>query len=323
MKQYCQKKMAEKSNLFFSLPIHTCSQPSSPDKFLLLLYILFTLLATAVQAQFSLYDTIRYQQKKVKHLAISGAAIYTGSMATLNQVWYAQNPRQSFEFFNDNHEWRQVDKIGHFYSAFYISAVSGKALNNCGVSAKKSAALGVLIGFTSLLTIEIFDGYSAAYGASGGDLLANATGSSLYWAQQQLWHEVRIYPKFSFHQTKFAPMRPSLLGDTWATEILKDYNGQTYWLSVDVDKFITFPKWLNIAAGYGAEQMIYANDEQNIEAGFHPYRQYYLSIDFDLTSIRTRSKFLRGVFTVLSAIKLPAPAIEFSKQGVQLKPFYF
>ena len=119
-------------------------------------------------------------------------------------------------------------------------------------------------------------------------------------------------------------MRPNMLGDNLLSEVFKDYNGQTYWMSFDMDKFIKFPKWLNLAVGYGAEGMVYARDEQNTEAGIGaPYRQYYLSIDFDLRAIRTRSKFLKGVIEVVSLIKLPAPALQFSEKGVKGYAFYF
>jgi len=244
-------------------------------------------------------------------------------MIGLNEAWYKNEPQEAFHFFNDNSEWKQVDKIGHFYSAFYVSTFSAKAINDCGVSAKKSAAMGALTGFVALFTIEVFDGYSSAYGASTGDLVANAAGSSFYWAQQVFWKDIRIQPKFSFHETKYAAQRPNVLGDGLAKELLKDYNGQTYWLSVDMDKFMRFPRWLNIAAGYGAEEMVYARDEQNFAAGFSSYRQYYLSVDVDLRDIQTRSKVMRTLFNILSAIKLPAPALEFSQDGLTFHPFYF
>jgi uncharacterized protein YfiM (DUF2279 family) len=242
----------------------------------------------------------------------------------LNELWYSNNPRQSFAFFNDNAEWKQMDKAGHFYSTFYISYAADAALRWTGVKDRKAALIGSLVGFGVMLPIEIMDGYSAAYGASVGDLVANAAGASLYLGQTLIWTELRIYPKFSFHQTDYAPVRPNVLGDNFVSEMFKDYNGQTYWLSFDMDKFIRFPKWLNLAVGYGAEGMVYARDEQNIEAKIGtPYRQYYLSIDFDLRAIRTRSKFLKGVIEVVSIIKLPAPAIQFSEKGVKAYAFYF
>jgi hypothetical protein len=44
----------------------------------------------------------------------------------------------------------------------------------------------------------------------------------------------RITPKFSFHTTQYAQYRPNVLGSSLAEQILKDYNGQTYWLSVNL-----------------------------------------------------------------------------------------
>lgn len=174
-----------------------------------------------------------------------------------------------------------------------------------------------------MLPIEIFDGYSASYGASTGDLLANTAGASFFLGQSLLWKEQRIKPKFSFHQTKYASLRPEVLGDDYLHESLKDYNGQTYWLSFDMDKFISFPKWLNLAVGYGAEEMVYARSENNTAAGYNAYRQFYIGIDFDLTAIKTRSKALKTVLFIADMIKLPAPTLEFSSKGTRFLPFYF
>lgn len=263
-------------------------------------------------------------KNRLTGLVAGSAVVYGATLYGLNELWYSHQPSQSFAFFNDNAEWKQVDKVGHFYSTFYISYGADYALRWAGVKDRKAALIGSLVGFGVMLPIEIMDGYSAAYGASVGDLAANAAGAALYLGQTLAWKELRIYPKFSFHQTDYAPMRPNVLGDNLVSEMFKDYNGQTYWLSFDMDKFVRFPKWLNLAVGYGAEGMVYARDEQNIEAQIGtPYRQYYLSIDFDLRAIRTRSKFLKGLIEVVSVIKLPAPAIQFSEKGVKAYAFYF
>lgn len=286
--------------------------------------VLFFLLASLpALAQFSLSDSIPFNKKKVTRLAIGSAAVYTLGMVGLNEIWYKENPRERFHFFNDNAEWKQVDKVGHFYSSFYLSALSAKGFNQCGLPGRNAALVGVLTGFGSLLTIEVMDGYSSAYGASVGDLLANAGGSSFYWLQQSMWNEMRLQPKFSFHRTAYAPQRPNVLGDSFVQEVLKDYNGQTYWLSVDMDRFMRFPKWLNLAVGYGAEEMIYARDANNLVAGFTPHRQYYLALDLDLRFIQTRSRVLKSVLAVLSAIKLPAPTAVLTKDGLCFHPFYF
>jgi hypothetical protein len=239
-------------------------------------------------------------------------------------LWYSGDDRTSFHFFNDNAEWKQVDKFGHFYTAFHISHGTSRVLRGLGVRGKRSNLIGALTAFGVLLPIEIFDGHSKQYGASVGDLVANTAGAGFFLLQDHLWNEVRIHPKFSFHQTRFAGKRPDVLGDGLSEEILKDYNGQTHWLSFDMDKFTKFPRWLNIAVGYGAERMIYARDHENVDAGFpRPYRQLYLSLDWDLTAIKTNSKTVRTLLFFANMIKLPAPAVEFGRKGLGVHALYF
>jgi uncharacterized protein YfiM (DUF2279 family) len=266
-------------------------------------------------------DSINHQ--RLNTVIISSAIVYTGAMIGLNSIWYSQYDKQSFQFFNDWPEWKQMDKLGHLYSAFQLSSIGSRSLQWSGVSKKKSDIAGSITSFAIMSSIEILDGFSAGYGASVSDLAANAVGSGLYLGQNLVWNEVRIYPKYSFHRTEFASQRPGTLGDGLLEEMIKDYNGQTIWLSVDVDKFIRFPKWLNLAVGYGAENMIYARDEQNIEQGLYPYRQLYLSLDFDLTAIKSRSKVVNTLIYFANMIKLPAPAIEFSQGKAKVYFFYY
>jgi len=269
-------------------------------------------------------STKAINKKRLRTLTIGGTVVYGATLAGLSHMWYSESESQSFRFFNDNAEWKQIDKFGHFFSSFYVSYGTSRALQWCNMPPKKSDVIGSLVGFGVMLPIEILDGFSDAYGASSGDLIANAAGAAFYLGQTSLWHEVRIYPKFSFHQTEYAGFRPDLLGHDLSSQIMKDYNGQTYWLSVDMDKFMKFPKWLNLAAGYGAEGMVYARDHQNIEKGYpKPYRQLYLSIDFDLRAIKSRSKVVNTLIFFASMIKIPAPALEFSHQGVKFRPLYF
>jgi len=264
-----------------------------------------------------------FSQKRFNTVVIGSALAYTGTMIALNSVWYSKSDRQSFHFFNDVNEWNQIDKAGHFYSAFQLSSIGSRMLLWSGANKKKSDITGSIASFAIMSSIEIFDGYSSSYGASFSDLAANALGSAFYLGQQTIWTEVRIYPKYSFHQTGFASQRPNVLGNGLQEEFLKDYNGQTYWLSVDADKFFKFPKWINLAVGYGTNGMIYATSSANRSAGFNSYRQYYISIDFDLTAIKSKSKFINSLIFFANMIKLPAPALEFSNKGVKAHALYF
>jgi hypothetical protein len=152
----------------------------------------------------------------------------------------------------------------------------------------------------------------------GGDILANASRTGLLIGQELLWNEQRISLKYSFHQTKFAKIRPNTLGDTFIQQALKDYNGQTYWLSANIWSFAkesNFPKWLNVAFGYGAEGMLYGDSNPNNQFSQDPYRQFYLSLDVDLTKIKTTSKFLKTVFSAINFIKISAPTLEYNSKG--------
>lgn len=285
------------------------------------IFLCLSLLAQSVYAQRDTIQTVN--KKKLRTFALVSGAAYGITLVGLNELWFSNAEKQAFHFFNDNAEWMQVDKLGHFFSAYYLSYGTSKALASCNLPQRKAALWGALTGFLVMVPIEVMDGYSAAYGASTGDLVANTAGASFFLIQSLVWKEPRIKPKFSFHQSDYATLRPDVLGENFSQELLKDYNGQTYWLSFDMDKFLSFPKWLNLAVGYGAEEMVYGKPSTNRTAGYDAYRQFYIGIDFDLTAIKTRSKALKTVLFIADMIKLPAPTLEFSSRGTRFYPFYF
>lgn len=276
------------------------------------LVLLFILLSGSLPAQDS---TGARPLRKI--ILLSGAA-YTTSLVVLGNTWYGKAERQPFTFFNDWPEWKQVDKAGHFFTAFHLSAATAQVLQRHQIPPAKAHLYGTLTGFLLLLPIEILDGFSANYGASLPDLGANLSGSLFYYSQATLWKEIRIHPKFSFHRTSFPARRnDGTLGNGLPSELLKDYNGQTYWLSFNADRFFAFPRWLNIALGYGATGMVYGRTVQNHAAGYQAVRQFYLAPDFDLSHIKSRSKAINTVLFIANLIKLPAPALEISSGSMK------
>lgn len=257
------------------------------------------------------------QLKRQNAVVISEAVLATGTLIGLNQVWYADYPKSNFHFINDNEEWLQMDKAGHVFSSYHLGRLGSEMLQWSGATKKNQLLYGAGLGFAFLTAVEVLDGYSSEWGASLGDIVANASGTALYVSQELMWKEQRITPKFSFHTTKYASYRPEVLGSSFSEQILKDYNGQTYWLSVNLHSFAKdskIPKWLNVALGYGADGMITGNIENVPPISIsNPkrFRQFYLSLDVDLTRIKTKSHFLKTVFSVLNTVKIPAPTIEF------------
>ena len=291
---------------------------------LTLLLLVFVFLVNPVTSQESESEL---NPKRLKIVVGSTVAAYSITLIGLNELWYSDFPRQSFHFFDDNSEWKQVDKIGHLYSAFHLSDFTSSWYQWAGLKQRKAYFWGSVTGFLLLTPIEILDGHSAEFGASYGDILANTAGSMLFLGQTLLWDEIRITPKFSFSRTDYPPLRPETLGSSLREEILKDYNGQTYWLSFNIYSFLkddsNFPKWLNLSVGYGAQDMIFARDGANISAGFDPYRQYYLAPDIDLTRIPTKRKGIKAALRILNLFHIPGPALEFSRGGMKAKLLFF
>ncbi len=272
-------------------------------------------------------------RQKLRKLMLGTGMVYTAGQAGLYQVWYRHQAAQSFRFFNDASEWKQVDKAGHAYSVFQLSQLGARSLRHTGMPAHKSVILGSVAGFAMMLPVEVMDGFSAAYGASWPDLIANASGAALYASQMLLWQHIKFQPKFSFHRTPLAMQRPNLLGSTWYEEIIKDYNGQTYWLSADLYSFgrdgLRFPKWLNVAVGYGMQNMVYAHSSENEPYGLHPQREYYLALDIDLSHYRKApitfgNRLWNTLLYAVNAIHLPAPALCYRQgSGFVFYPLYF
>jgi hypothetical protein len=115
--------------------------------------------------------------------------------------------------------------------------------------------------------------------------------------------------------------------------MLKDYNGQTFWLSVNVQSFLPdnskFPKCLNVALGYSADGMLGGRTNPSAIDGvslpsFNRERKYFLSLDLNLNRIETRSKTLKMIFKIAGVFKLPFPAIEYNSGNAwELHWLYF
>lgn len=279
-------------------------------------------------------DTAVNNAKLAAVLSVEGA-LYAGSIVVLSMAWYNNYQKSSFHFFNDMNDWMLMDKFGHLTASYFIGRIGYSTLRWSGVKETQSIWYGGFLGSLYLLNIEVLDGFSEKWGFSLSDFAANTLGSFVFIGQQLGWHEQRFVMKFSYHTTEYAQYRPDLLGSNFQEELLKDYNGQTAWLSGNIYSFLPkkskFPKWINIAIGYGAEGMLGGSSNPTEYNGnplpeFNRYRKFFISADIDFTKIPTKSKVLKSIFTVINFIKIPFPAIEFntnSGKNVKLHPFYF
>ncbi len=304
---------------------------------------------TAALSGFNRFFLQATEPHKARTIGVAAtiSGLYAGASVALYNYWYRDYDLGPFRLFNDNAEWLQMDKGGHVLSGYFQTTWSYGLFQWAGLPKHKSLAYAALTSTVIQSTIEVFDGFSQEWGFSLGDIAANTAGTGLAIGQQALWDEQRISLKFSFAPVNYGALNDAqleqrsleLYGSAFAERLLKDYNGLTYWLSVNPASFAPgntwLPAWLNVALGYGAEGLYGGfGNEWCSQDGLKPencpeallisrqdvarQRQYLLSFDVDFTKIPTRKPFLRSLFGVINLIKVPAPALEI-RQGEGFK----
>lgn len=257
------------------------------------------------------------------------AAFYTLTLLMLRKQWYKK--KVPFHTFNDNREWLQMDKVGHAATAYCMSRGGYELMRWSGVDERASILTGGLLALLFQTTLEVYDGHAEGWGFSRGDMVANVAGTALFMGQQFGAGQQVVSLKYGYRQTIFPPFRPNLLGKTPGQQLLKDYNGQQYWLSVNLASVLpvgpSFPRWLNLDLGYSASGMTGGHDNPKAydadgrEIRFARFRQFYLSPGADLSRISTFSPALQRFVGTAQFFKVPAPKLEISRpRGVRFFP---
>jgi fluoride ion exporter CrcB/FEX len=305
-----------------------------------LITILYISISLNLHAQ-KLFDSHFFERsdtlnkKRLNTMIVGGSVGFTGAIFLLNNLWYKDYPRAKFHFFDDRGEWNDADKAGHVLTAYTESNWAYQALRWTGLNDRKAALYGMGVGALYQATIEVLDGTSAEWGFSLGDFTANTTGCALFGLQQAFWKEQRIVLKVGNFPKKYdntlikqtdgsllsiSSMAKKLYGTNYTYTFFKDYNAINWWLSINPYSFAKqskFPKWLNIAVGYSAENVFgaYYNLPPANTESYTRYRQYMLSLDIDLSKLNPKSKFLKSVCKTFNFIKIPAPALEYNSLG--------
>ncbi len=282
----------------------------------------------------SLFQKSEVFNKKRRNLVVGGELLLgTTTIIGLDRLWYANYPRSPLHLFNDNDEWLQMDKLGHAQTSYSLGQSGYSLLKWAGVKEKNALWYGGSLGLMFTSVVEVLDGVSSQWGFSMGDFIADASGTLLFIGQQALWKEQRILFKWTFTPSPYAQYRPNVLGKDWTQQWLKDYNGQTYWFSIDVAAFLPqtskYPKWLNLALGYGADGMTGGSFNPMVVNGtsipyFDRHRQFFLSFDINLNKLKIKNSFLQALCKTIGFIKIPAPTLELMPgKGLYFHPFYF
>jgi uncharacterized protein YfiM (DUF2279 family) len=273
-------------------------------------------------AQLQTYDTFVSKRFAVTNLVIGST--WTASVFGLQNAWYKNSQSNNFHFIDDASNWMQMDKAGHFYTTAKLSLLTSDCYKWAGINPKKAAIAGSLIGLGYQTTLEIFDGYSTDWGFSWSDMTANVLGAGFFLAQDLLWNEQRFIPKFSYHPTEYAAYRPSVLGSNFQERLLKDYNGQTYWISFSpahIQRFQSLPKWLCVSFGYSVDQKLVGDQDNYL--GFQAQREWLFSLDVDFSQLKTKKKWVNILLKQLNYIKIPFPTLSLKNGKIYGYGIYF
>jgi hypothetical protein len=260
--------------------------------------------------------------KRVKIVHVGAAGLYATTMVGLYQVWYKNQVAEGFQFFNDSKDWLQMDKMGHIYTANLFQERAFSAYNWSGVPKGKALLFSTGFSFLFMNTFEVLDGFSQDYGFSFADIASNSLGLGIFSAQQLLWDKQIVRLKFSYSHSPFAQHRPNTLGANNLERVLKDYNGQTYWLSINLGLATPdswhIPDWLCISLGYSISEKLKSDEVQFVSPltgeSFHAYRRYLLSFDVDLTQLNIQKPWLKAILSNINVLKIPFPAVEWSSK---------
>lgn len=265
-------------------------------------------------------DSLQHRFSKGRVIGVSTGigVVWGGSMVGLSQIWYKGMEKSKWHTFDDSREWLQMDKVGHIYTANKISLLAGELYQWSGLNNRTSSFIGFGVGMGYLFTLESLDATGKDWGFSWSDMGANTLGASLYLAQQLAWKEQRLILKFSYSNSKYAQYRPNTLGKTFPERLLKDYNGQTYWLSASPGAFLKnskFPSWLCFSVGYSIDGKLHGIDNtytinQNGESiTFNAQRQLLFSLDIDFSKLPIKKPWLKAIVKQFNYLKLPFPTI--------------
>ncbi|MBC7413010.1 MAG: DUF2279 domain-containing protein [Bacteroidia bacterium] len=287
--------------------------------------MILLLISINTQAQQLQEDSLR---TKKNALAISSATGLVGLNTALYFAWYANYNTGKFHTFNDNNEWQGADKLGHTFTTFNLGKAIINASYNAGWQSPKQQLLAGSVGLLFMTSIEIQDGFSRGWGFSWGDVAANTIGTALaVWQGIALKNNYPLQLKFLYIPSSIAQYNPKLLGSSASERVLKDYNAQSYWLCFYPKQLFahsTLPAYLGVSLGYKATGMLGAHNNDAFNTSYYRTQRYYLSVDIDVSKLKTKHKWLNKTLSAISFIKIPLPALSVDNKGVwrgQLLPW--
>lgn len=239
---------------------------------------------------------------------------YSLSSFYVEYQWWWKGDYRKFAFGNDgflNNYSLGVDKAGHFYTSYFYFNALYEFMEWGGFDEQTKLITSITIPTFYALSIELNDGFTG-FSFSGYDLTANMLGISYGVLQRQF----PIFRNFKF-KWSYYPSGKIIVTAENKFPIASDYDGHIYWLSIDVDGLLPkdmkgyWPKFLNLAVGYGAINV--SHEKAGIgetNARGPETRKFAVSLDYNLGSFDVDGDFLYTFRNIVDYFHFPAPGIK-------------
>jgi hypothetical protein len=253
-------------------------------------------------------------------IVIGGLAVQQVASFYVQYQWWWKNDYHKFNFEPDgfvNNYSLGVDKLGHFYTSYMYFHSLNEIMKWAKFSQRTRLITSTALPLAWAISIEIGDGFSS-YGYSWDDLISNSLGIGLGALQERFPYMKNFKVKFSYYPSQYF-VDNHFKG--WS--LTDDYRSHFYWLAFDVHNLLPkpakryWPAFLNIAVGYGV-------DKNTPRFGDPTNREFGISFDWNLSSIRTRNESVTLVKEIIDYIHFPAPgATKVQGQETNFKPILF
>lgn len=254
-------------------------------------------------------------KKRLALVAGTNVGVLSAGLIGAHSIWYAQFPKSKFHTFDDRNEWQNMDKYGHVFTAYQLTNVHYQTWKWTGLNERKSLLIGSSLAWVYQFSLEILDAYNQQWGFSWSDVAANTAGVAFFTSQELLLKRQAIQLKFGYKSTRFAQYRPNVLGSNFQEQLLKDYNGQSYWLAVAPTSFLSdenkVAPWLQLAFGTSIDGQLYGDKKEVIIQNkvFTPRKEFAMGLDIDWSQLPMKRKKLKKILTYLNLVKMPLPAV--------------
>jgi hypothetical protein len=242
-------------------------------------------------------------------LGVIGAGVFTGMHIYYKNTWW-KDQRRFFKFAEDGYYAKDIDKISHIYTANVFTEITAADYEWAGISPGKSLLWGAITAMAYETYIEINDGFAPIWGFDWTDMGANIAGALYPFLQK----EIPVLQNFTFKWSFKPNWLKSKVNNQ--NDLLDDYTNMTFWLGIspkgllpkDMAKY--YPAFLGVAVGLSLKN---ANHQTG---GTLAYREWYLSLDYDITKLPGDTKFLKTLKKILNFYHFPAPAVRVSPSGI-------